>query len=435
MSETYSQCKVENKWKDSSIIRTISCMGKRKNNDIGCIGAMLYIVFGICAIVAIISAMGGIFAIIAIVTAIVFSAKILYKLFKKLYEIIKKKLKEKRFTEIDAFNELEKANKLADITNKTTDRDMFYNSLKEIKEILKKLSKYEDKFNFSYLPSENLRDLEFSEHQQIELLEKRIAEKEKLNYNTYPIEFNNKEELKGKSKNDFMIQNYPDGIGQEYDALLLDAGKIIVDKEKASIGMLQREFKIGFNRANRIMNQLHECHVVSDEIGTSPRKVLMTTNEFDIFKSKFEGLLVYDYKNHETEYNNNFEKQISERIEMYNDKYDYMEGHDFEYYCANILEKNGFNDVEVTPGSGDNGIDIIAYKDYVKYGIQCKCYSSDIGVKAVQEVFAGAKYYDCHVPVVLTNRYFTRQAKELAQKTNVLLWDRDKLNEMIKKQG
>ena len=120
---------------------------------------------------------------------------------------------------------------------------------------------------------------------------------------------------------------------------------------------------------------------------------------------------------------------------MYNDKYDYMEGHDFEYYCANILEKNGFNDVEVTPGSGDNGIDIIAYKDYVKYGIQCKCYSSDIGVKAVQEVFAGAKYYDCHVPVVLTNRYFTRQAKELAQKTNVLLWDRGKLNEMIEKQG
>ena len=57
-----------------------------------------------------------------------------------------------------------------------------------------------------------------------------------------------------------------------------------------------------------------------------------------------------------------------------------------------------------------------------------KCYSSDIGNKAVQEAFSGCRYYNCHVPVVMTNRYFTRQAKDLAQKTNVLLWDRDILN-------
>lgn len=108
-----------------------------------------------------------------------------------------------------------------------------------------------------------------------------------------------------------------------------------------------------------------------------------------------------------------------------------MEGHDFEYFCAELLKNNGFKEVEVTPGSGDQGIDIIAVKDGVRYGIQCKCYSSDIGNKAVQEAFSGAKFYDCHVPVVITNRYFTKSANELASKTGVLLWDRNKLNELV----
>lgn len=107
--------------------------------------------------------------------------------------------------------------------------------------------------------------------------------------------------------------------------------------------------------------------------------------------------------------------------------YDQMEGHDFEYFCAQILRENLFENVEVTKGSGDQGIDIIAYKDGIKYGIQCKCYASDIGNKAVQEAFAGKTYYGCHVAAVLTNRYFTKSAKELAEKNGVLLWDRDKL--------
>lgn len=110
--------------------------------------------------------------------------------------------------------------------------------------------------------------------------------------------------------------------------------------------------------------------------------------------------------------------------------FDYMEGHDFEYFCADILKKNGFSNVEVTQGSGDQGIDILATKDGIKYGIQCKCYSSDIGNKAVQEAFSGKTFYNCHVGAVLTNRYFTASAKELAEKSGVLLWNRDKLNEL-----
>lgn len=111
--------------------------------------------------------------------------------------------------------------------------------------------------------------------------------------------------------------------------------------------------------------------------------------------------------------------------------FDNMEGHEFEYYCASILEKNGFEGVDVTKGSGDQGIDIIAQKDGVKYGIQCKCYSADIGNKAVQEAFAGKTYYGCHIAAVLTNRYFTKSAKDLAERNGVLLWDRNKLLELI----
>ena len=71
--------------------------------------------------------------------------------------------------------------------------------------------------------------------------------------------------------------------GTEYDAYFADAGRFIIDKDKASIGMLQRVFKVGFNRAARIMDQLAEAGVVGDEEGTKPRKVLMSLEEFEQF--------------------------------------------------------------------------------------------------------------------------------------------------------
>ena len=69
--------------------------------------------------------------------------------------------------------------------------------------------------------------------------------------------------------------------GSDRDEYFVQAGEMIIDKEKASIGMLQRVFKIGFNRAARIMDQLCEAGVVGDEEGTKPRKVLMTKVQFE----------------------------------------------------------------------------------------------------------------------------------------------------------
>ena len=73
----------------------------------------------------------------------------------------------------------------------------------------------------------------------------------------------------------------PGGSGEERDVYFKDAGYFIIEKDKASIGMLQRVFKIGFNRAARIMDQLYEAGVVGEEEGTKPRKVLMSKEQFD----------------------------------------------------------------------------------------------------------------------------------------------------------
>ena len=69
--------------------------------------------------------------------------------------------------------------------------------------------------------------------------------------------------------------------GSDKDDYFVEAGRFIIDKEKASIGMLQRAFKIGFNRAARIMDQLAGAGVVGPEEGTKARKILMTQEEFD----------------------------------------------------------------------------------------------------------------------------------------------------------
>ncbi len=112
-------------------------------------------------------------------------------------------------------------------------------------------------------------------------------------------------------------------------------------------------------------------------------------------------------------------------------EWDEMEGHEFEHFCADLLKRRGFKEVRVTKGSGDFGIDILAERDGISYGIQCKNYTAPIGVKAVQEVYAGRDYYDCMVGVVMSNQYFTGPAVEAAKKLKIVLWDRGYMEEMM----
>ncbi|MEG0962517.1 MAG: DNA translocase FtsK [Lachnospiraceae bacterium] len=86
---------------------------------------------------------------------------------------------------------------------------------------------------------------------------------------------NGNESLDGSSK------------GDDRDAYFVEAGKFVIEKDKGSIGMLQRMFKIGFNRAARIMDQLEESGVVGTEDGTKPRKILMSLSEFEEYVEEY----------------------------------------------------------------------------------------------------------------------------------------------------
>lgn len=117
------------------------------------------------------------------------------------------------------------------------------------------------------------------------------------------------------------------------------------------------------------------------------------------------------------------------------DTFQDMEGHDFEYFCADLLRKRGFIEVEVTKGSGDYGVDILAEKEGVTYAVQCKCYTAPVGVKAVQEAYAGRDYYDRMVGAVMTNQYFTAPAVEAAKKLKILLWDRGYMDILLEEEN
>ena len=138
------------------------------------------------------------------------------------------------------------------------------------------------------------------------------------------------------------------------------------------------------------------------------------------------------YKNREWEVNgaacdDDFDKDYFAHVSSV----DGMNGHEFERFCADILRKIGYSNVRVTPGSGDQGVDILAEKSGIKYAIQCKNYASPLSNKPIQEVSAGKFFYNCHVGVVMTNSTFTSGARKLAEATGVLLWDGAELQKLM----
>ena len=121
-------------------------------------------------------------------------------------------------------------------------------------------------------------------------------------------------------------------------------------------------------------------------------------------------------------YQNQYKYSISE--------IDNMDGYKFEHFVAEIFNKLGYK-TEPTKLSGDQGVDVIAKKGDKIIAIQAKHYNQAVGNHAIMEVVAGAKIYNATLCYVVTNNYFTKSAKELANAHNVILWDRDKLIEKL----
>lgn len=109
---------------------------------------------------------------------------------------------------------------------------------------------------------------------------------------------------------------------------------------------------------------------------------------------------------------------------------DVMSGLEFEKYIKVLLERHSYTDVSITE-QYDLGIDIIAHKDGERWGIQVKRYKHPVKLDAIRQVVAAMNYYKCTKSMVITNSYFTRQARTIADSMNCKLVDRDQLIGLI----
>lgn len=106
---------------------------------------------------------------------------------------------------------------------------------------------------------------------------------------------------------------------------------------------------------------------------------------------------------------------------------DTMDGITFEYYVAQLLTERGYTNVSLTERY-DYGVDIIAEKDGIRWGIQAKRYSGLVKAAAVRQVVTGLRLYGCDRAMVITNSTFSNVAKRLAEGNDCVLIDRAGLN-------
>lgn len=110
---------------------------------------------------------------------------------------------------------------------------------------------------------------------------------------------------------------------------------------------------------------------------------------------------------------------------------DAMDGTDFERYVASLLTAQGYNDIRLTERF-DLGIDIVANKDGIRWGIQVKRYSGLVKASAIRQVVTALKHYHCDKAMVVTNSTYSKVATKLANSNDCLLIDRPKLTHWIK---
>lgn len=227
-----------------------------------------------------------------------------------------------------------------------------------------------------------------------------------------------KEENTGNNEMNSNIEVNNEMLYEEYDdPLYNDIVDFAMEFGKISASLIQRKYRIGYNRAARLVDLLEERGIIGPQNGSNPREVLVKSisdiNPIEINKyNSISNIENIDYLLYQIDYK--------------------LTGYEFEEFTKNLLIDNGFEKVIVTKSSNDYGADLTAVKDSIKYAIQCKKYSNPVGINAIQEILGSKSLYNCHVAVVLTNNTFTPNAKKLADSNNILLWDRQKLIDMIK---
>ncbi len=125
-------------------------------------------------------------------------------------------------------------------------------------------------------------------------------------------------------------------------------------------------------------------------------------------------------------------RKINENIDVFNmSQIDELTGIEFENLLKQIFEKQGYV-VVLTKKSHDYGADLILKRKGCVAVVQAKCYSKNIGIKAIQEIIAAKKHYMADEMFVASNRYFSKDAVVLASEHDVRLIDRDVIMKLVR---
>jgi restriction endonuclease Mrr len=120
----------------------------------------------------------------------------------------------------------------------------------------------------------------------------------------------------------------------------------------------------------------------------------------------------------------------SKKYQLIHTDWRVLKGVPFENFLVETFEALGYT-VKTTKGSGDQGVDLIVSGRGLRLAVQAKGWAGGVGLKAVQEVFAGMTFYNCDSCVVITTSHFTSGARELARKVGCKLVEGEQISDLI----
>lgn len=247
-----------------------------------------------------------------------------------------------------------------------------------------------------------------------------------------------KSELNNLNKEKEKIENNLTNLSKINDNLSLENKqeekiKMSIDKYRNDLTILKTDYEEKINQYSSELNTLNiKTKELEKSITISTKQKENLSNDVSSLTTK-KALLIEEINNlidNKLDLENQIELlkpcvPLLSKLTM--EQIDNMDPYKFEYLTKLLLEKLNYENVIVTNDSKDYGIDVIAEQDGIKYGFQCKLYSGNVGVSAIQQTYAGIQHYDCNIGIVITNSLFTKQAQKQADETNIILWDRNKL--------
>lgn len=141
--------------------------------------------------------------------------------------------------------------------------------------------------------------------------------------------------------------------------------------------------------------------------------------------------LIYDEKIEKRKRSDKFTNSGRYNLKTLLNKVDKMTGQEFEEFLGTLYLNMGYN-IEYTPRSGDQGIDLLVRRGNEYFGIQAKRYAKNVSNGAVQEAHAGVGFYGLQKGIVITNSAFTKSAQELAVTLGIVLLDRKELTNLVR---